>query len=406
MSLSAWLPWKPKLSASADTGSVSDSRDLMRRIDQGSQAGSGYVVNTTSAMRVSAVYACVKVLSESVAQMPCVVYQDSAQKGRSEAPDHPYARLLRKQPCEGMTAYEWFVAMQSSLCLRGNAYALKIMVGNEVRELIPWPADRVEVVTDDLGRNTYKLKSRSGAVTTYPASRILHVKGLTTDGYIGRSPLEDARDQMGAAIGLKDLQSQAHRSGVRLSGVIYQPEGSKAMSPEAVKNLLQSFEEKFSGSGNAYRVAYLDNGRKFEPLQMTLADAQFVETLNFSVEDICRIYRVPPHLVQQLVRSTYSNIEQQALEFVKFTLGPWLRNWEDAFAVRLFGVEESTFFAKFDSSDLERGDIMSRFDAYSKAIGSSWITPNEVRKAENKNALPGFDSPIVPLNMRVGNGTQ
>lgn len=372
------------------SNTITTSEDLARvllRRGWGTKAGVPVTVET--ALMVAALNAAVSVLAESVAQLPLVLYRRRTGGGKERATDHPLWRLLHEQPNAWQTSFELREMMTLHLALWGNAYAYKVPLpsqGGRVAELQPLHPDRVRVEQGPDLRVTYRVSLPGGDQVTLPRERVFHLRDRSIDGVRGESRLRSGRDTIGLALVAEQWGAQLFGNGARPGGVLYT---DKTLGPEQVQAIAESWKAAHGGE-NALGTAVLDGGFKWSPLTMNNTDAQFIELRRFQIAEISRLYRVPPHMLGDLERATFSNIEHQSLEFVKYSLMPWLRRWETAIYSQLV-PQDSGLFAEFLVEGLLRGDTKSRYESYQIAIMNGWMSPNEVRERENMNPREGGD---------------
>lgn len=379
-------------------GAITESHELARMLRAGWATSSGAEVTVESALTLGAVFSCVRVLSESLAQLPLHLFQKTV-AGRERASDHPVDRLLRR-PNEWQTGFGWKEMSQAHLVLTGNAYSLKTVVRGEIRELLPLPPGRVEVEQDDRYRLHYHVTLPNGQVLEVPQERMLHVPGLSWNGVQGLSVIRYMRESIGTGLQQGQYAGRLYSNGAQIRGVMKHP---KKLSDEAQKRLKAQFDEVYSGVENAHKVMLLEEGAEFQKTGMTAEDAQFLESRKFTRSDIASWFRVPPHLIGDLERATFSNIEQQALEFVQFTLMPWLVRWEEQLSASLLSdKDQAVFYPKFVVQGLLRGAYKDRVEGYKVAIESGWMNRNEARELEDMNHVPGLDEFLIPLNMGDG----
>ncbi len=367
---------------------------------------SGKRVNERSAMQMTAVYSCVRILSEAVASLPLHVYQYNDSGGKGKALDHPLYFLLHDEPNPEMTSFVFRETLMTHLLLWGNAYAQIIRNGKgEVIALYPLMPDRMTVDSDEKGQLYYKYQKNSddaptmeGSTVYLDAADVLHIPGLGFDGLVGYSPIAMAKNAIGLAIAAEEYGSKFYANGAAPSGVLEHPGTIK--DPSKVR---ESWTQTFGGSANANKVAVLEEGMKYTPISISPNEAQFLETRKFQINEIARIFRVPPHMVGDLEKSSFSNIEQQSLEFVKYTLDPWVIRWEQSLYRALLSEEEKkTIFFKFNVEGLLRGDYASRMNGYATARQNGWMSANDIRGLENLDRIPeelGGDLYLVNGNM-------
>ena len=370
----------------------------------GSTAGKR--VNERSAMQMTAVYACVRILSEAVAGLPLHLYRYKEDGGKEKAIYHPLYLLLHDEPNPEMSSFVFRETLMTHLLLWGNAYAQIIRNGKgEVIALYPLMPDRMSVERDNKGTLYYKYTkitedapTMDGTTVYLDASDILHVPGLGFDGLVGYSPIAMAKNAIGLAIAAEEYGSKFYANGAAPSGVLEHPGTIK--DPSKVRD---SWNAAFGGSSNSHKVAVLEEGLKYTPISISPNEAQFLETRKFQINEIARIFRVPPHMVGDLEKSSFSNIEQQSLEFVKYTLDPWVIRWEQSlFRALLSEEEKSTYFFKLNVEGLLRGDYASRMNGYATARQNGWMSANDIRQLEDLDRIPvelGGDLYLVNGNM-------
>lgn len=356
---------------------------------------SGKVVNERTAMQMTAVYSCVRILSEAIAGLPLFVYRYGTDGSKEKYLDHPLWRVLHDEPNPEMTSFVFRETMMNHLLLTGNAYAQIIRnARGEVVALYPLMPDRVTVDRDSQGRLYYRYYKSSDEAPEvgrnkqtdmiFAPSDILHVLGLGYDGLVGYSPIAMAKNAVGLAMAAEEYGAKFFANGAAPSGVLEHPGTIK--DPERIR---QSWQSTFGGSVNSNKIAVLEEGLKYTPIAISPEQAQFLETRKFQINEIARIFRVPPHMLADLEKSSFSNIEQQSLEFVKYTLDPWVIRWEQAMNKSLLlDSEKRTVFTKFNVDGLLRGDYASRMTGYATARQNGWMSANDIRELENLDRIP------------------
>jgi len=388
-------------------GSTSSLERLIRDTFGGYGTVSGVRVTPDSAMHMGAVYACVLVLSQSVAQLPLHLFRRSGDT-RQRVSGQPLSRFVEEQPNEWMTAYEFKQLIMVHLLLRGNSYWLKTRgAGGQVRELIPISPDRIKGIEQDaLFRVFYKVK-RSGSekeIDTIPGEDLLHIKGLSYDSLQGLNPIEYAREMMGLYSAAEQHGAKLFSQGTRMGGVLQHP---GTLSDEAATRLRESFNEMHSGVANAHKTALLEEGMKWESISMTADDAQFLESRQYQRSEIAGFFRVPAHFINDLEHATFSNVEHLDLAFVKHSLMPWLVNIEQTLRRSLLTPpEKADHYFKFIVDGILRGDSVSRAQSYQQAIMNGWLNPNEVRELEDRDPYEGGDAFRIPTNMTTVSSNQ
>ena len=359
----------------------------------GSSAGKN--VNERSAMQMTAVYSCVRILAEAVAGLPLHLYRYKEDGGKERAIDNNLYHLLHDEPNKEMSSFIFRETLMTHLLLWGNAYAQIIRNGKgEVVALYPLMPNKMQVDRDENGelyyiytRNSDEAKTMEG-VTVYLTPRdVLHIPGLGFDGLVGYSPIAMAKNAIGLAIATEEYGAKFFANGAAPSGVLEHPGTIKDPS-----RLRENWNSTFGGSANSGKVAVLEEGMKYTPISISPEQAQFLETRKFQIDEIARIFRVPPHMVGDLEKSSFSNIEQQSLEFVKYTLDPWVIRWEQSLSRALLNEDEKRkYFFKFNLEGLLRGDYESRMSGYAVARQNGWMSANDIRELENMDKIPAED---------------
>ena len=372
---------------------------------QNRTAGSGYafymggstagkVVTERSAMQMTAVYSCVRILAEAIAGLPLHLYRYTDDGGKEKAVDHPLYALLHDEPNPEMSSFVFRETLMTHLLLWGNAYAQIIRNGKgEVVALYPLMPNKMTVDRDEQGHLFYSYQRSNdealkdnGTVILMP-SDVLHIPGLGFDGLVGYSPIAMAKNAIGLAIATEEYGAKFFANGAAPSGVLEHPGTIK--DPSRVRDAWQS---QFGGSSNSGKVAVLEEGMKYTPISISPEQAQFLETRKFQINEIARIFRVPPHMVGDLEKSSFSNIEQQSLEFVKYTLDPWVIRWEQSIRRTLLTPDEkSKYYVSFNVEGLLRGDYQSRMNGYATARQNGWMSANDIREIENLDRIPAED---------------
>ena len=369
-------------------------------------SSSGKTVTERSAMQMTAVYACVRILSEAVAGLPLHFYRYKADGSKEKAIDSNLYHLLHDEPNPEMSSFVFRETLMTHLLLWGNAYAQIIRNGKgEVIALYPLMPNKMSVDRDENGKLYYTYtrsdcepNAMNGSSVVLEPKDVLHIPGLGFDGLVGYSPIAMAKNAIGLAIATEEFGSKFFANGAAPSGVLEHPGTIK--DPSRVREAWQS---QFGGSGNSGKVAVLEEGMKYTPISISPEQAQFLETRKFQINEIARIFRVPPHMVGDLEKSSFSNIEQQSLEFVKYTLDPWVVRWEQSLSRSLLSEDEKKqYFFKFNLEGLLRGDYQSRMNGYAIARQNGWMSANDIRELEDLDKLSpeqGGDLYLVNGNM-------
>lgn len=362
----------------------------------------GVNVTQQSALTYTAVYACVRILSETVASLPLHVNRRLSNGGKERAPDHYLYYLLHDSPNDEMTSMELRETLMAHLALWGNAYAeVEYNRAGRVHALWPLRPDRMRV-TRTRGELIYHYRVNAGdPETPIAANNVMHLRGLAHDGIMGYSPIALARLSVGLGQAAEEFGARFFGNDARPGGILKHP---GALTEEGHMRLRKSWESRHGGLSNSHRTAILEEGMDYQQIGIPPEDAQYLETRRFQVQEIARIYRVPPHMLADLERATFSNIEHQSLDFVTHTLRPWLVRLEQRMNQQLLTpAEQQQYFIEFLVDGLLRGDIDSRYRAYATARQNGWLSANDIRKLENMNPVEGGDVYLVPLNMVPAN---
>ncbi len=357
-----------------------------------SAAGKSVTIDT--ALQLSTVWACVRLISETVATLPFVLYQTSSDGGREVAFKEPLYRLIHDAPSADHTAVEFWEGVALCLALRGDAYAKKEMIGGRLIALTPLRTDLMRVKRDQVGRRKYHYSDPAG-LKVYDEDEIFHVRGFGGAGDNGLSPISFARQSLGTAMAADELAGTMFANGTRPSGIMTT---DKLLNKAQRAQLLQNIVEPFVGSENAGGVMVLEAGVKFQPVTMTPEDSQFLQTRGFHVEEICRWFRVPPFMVGHTEKSTSwgSGLEQQLIAFLTFSLKPYLSRIEQAVSRSLIpAAQRATLKPEFKVEGLLRTDSAARSAFYAVMVTNGIMTRNEVRRFENLPPLPGGDELTV-----------
>lgn len=370
------------------------------------KAESGENVNERTALQIATVYACVRLLAESVASLPLKLYRYTSDGlGKERAKDHPLYKILARSPNPEMTSFTFREVMMTHLLLWGNAYAQIVRDGkNNVLGLYPLLPENVEMDRDNRGNLYYIYHSNSNEVPGlenkdiyFRRSEILHILGLSFNGLVGFSPIAMEKNSLGTTLAVEKYGSSFFKNGAQPSGVLEHPTVLK--NPEKIR---ESWERAYGGVEKAHRVAILEENMHYKAISLPPEDSQFLSTREFSVDEICRIFRVPPHMVQHLNHATFSNIEHQSIDFVMHTLTPWLSRFEQALIKDvLLEDEQDEYFPEFNVDGLLRGDYQSRMNGYAKAFANGFMSPNEIRRLENLDPIPDEEGG----NVYVANGS-
>lgn len=366
----------------------------------GATSNSGVMVTELSAMRCTTVLKCVRILSETIASLPLIVYERLDEGGKSRAIKHHLYNLLHNQVNPLMTSFEWRETTMGHLVLWGNGYS-EIQRNNGGRPIALWPLrpDKMRVIADGL-RLRYFYTLPNGEEKELPEENVLHIKGLSANGYVGQSMISFARESIGLALAAEEFGARFFSNDATPTGILEHP---GRLGEEAQNNIKKSWNESLQGLSNKFRMQILEEGMSYKSIGMPLEDAQFLENRKYQDLDIAGIFRIPAHMVNNLDRSSFSNIEHQGLEFVIHTIRPWLVRWEQAMKRDLIlPSERDKYFVEYLVDALLRGDIKSRFEAYKIAREIGVYNSDDIREKENDNPLPNGQGKIyiVPMNFQ------
>jgi len=382
----------------AESNNTPVNPDVIRALMNDYQSATGVTVTAESSLRATAVFACVRVLSETLASLPLITYR-RLPRGKERAPDFYLYPILHDTPNPEMTSFTFRETLTAHVALWGNGYA-EMQLDGAGRVTALWPLLPNQTLPARLADGTlfYKTFVPGSGFKALSADRVLHVRGLGMSGLMGLSPIAQARNAVGLALATEEFGARVFGNG-SMPGVILKYPGN--LTDAQYDAAQSSWQAAHGGLSNAHRVAILEGGIEAEKIGIPNDDAQFLETRKFQVREIARLFRVPPHLISDLEQATFSNIEQQSLEFVIYTMLPWFARWEQEIARSvLLPQERATYFAEYLIDSLLRGDTTARFAAYASAISSGWMNRNEAREKENMN--PGgtaLDQFLEPLNM-------
>jgi HK97 family phage portal protein len=374
----------------------------------GFDSAAGMAVSPETAMRLSAVYSCVRVRSESLAACPCIVFKRLPNGGKERAPKHPLYRIFNSQPNQWQTSLEFIEMMQAHLDLRGNAFA-RILPGpnGPVDQLVPLHPDLIQVYRLPNGKLKYQVRSRwSGEVDWFMQAEILHIRGLSSDGLVGLSPIAVQRETMGTGLGMQDYAGRFFANDSKPPFFIQHP---GKFDTDAKRDKFKESIQKSQTGENRHKVMLLESGMTAKELGVSNKDSQFLEAANATDVKICGMYRVPPHKIGMLDRATHSNIEHQGIEWVVDGVKPMAVRWERRVNCDLVdpineALGDDEYFVEFLVDGLLRGDMKSRFDAYNVAINGGFYCPNDAAMSEGMNPIPeekGGNDYRFPINYKV-----
>lgn len=367
-----------------------------------SESSSGISVNADTAMRSTAVFGCVRLISQSIGVLPFNVYRytDNTGKRREKATDHPLYPLLHNLPNPEITSITFRECLQAHGCLRGNSYAeiVRDRLGR-ISALWPIPSSRMLDVQRKNGKLYYLIDIGKGKSAALDKSKVFHIQGLSTNGVTGLGPIQLMKEAVGLTLATEKYGAKLFGNSARPSGALRLP--GKLTDP-ARDNLRKSWESAHQGLENSHRVAILEEGLDWVQIGLTAEDSQFLETRKFQIPEVCRMFGVNPHKIYDLEKATYSNIESQEISFVRDAILPWSTRWEQAGYRDLLSPEERReYFFKLLLQGLMRGETDVRYASYKEGFQNGWMTPNEIRELEDMNTIDSEhgDMFFVPMNM-------
>lgn len=359
----------------------------------GTKTNADITVTDQNSLTLSAVYGCVKIISETIAELPIDLFR-LTDTGKEKV-NNDISYLIGTSPNDLYSSYTFRQALQACALLYGNGYALIDWKKSDmtIKGFILLDPTKVEVKrVDKTGDVIYVV----GEKMILEPWQVLHIKGMSLDGIVGLSPLTYHKESIANGLALQEFGNKFFGQGMLAMGILTRP--TPFSSQKEVTSLRKEFEKAYKGRTNAQKVMIVDAGMDYKKISIDPEQAQFLQSRNYNVEDIARVYRVPQHMLQKLDRSTNNNIEHQSLEFMQYCMLPWVKNWEQELDRKLLKRADGTFW-KFNLNALMRGDTVSRAQYYVQAIQNGWLTRNEVRELENMNTLPGLDAPLTPLNL-------
>ena len=377
-----------------------DTANWWRSTFGGVETKSGPKVSEDSALTLGSVYACVRVLSDSIAQLPFVLYERTGERSKRKATSHPLFTLLHDGPNPEITSFELREFMMANLLLRGNALA-QVERDRSGRVVSLWPLrwDQVEVRRVE-GELVFIWTAPGLAPVLIRRQDAWHVRGLSLDGITGMSPIAFHREVIGMGLAMQEFGARLFSNGATVRGVLEHP---KSLTQEAASRLRTQWDEMHGGLSAAHKTAVLEEGMKYQKISIDPNDAQYLESRKFNRAEIASIFRVPPHKIADLDRATFSNIEHQGIEFVTDTVLPWARRFEQsAWRDLLLERERGSLYTKLVVDAFLRGDTQARYAAYQSGIAAGWLVRNEAREKEDLDPIDGLDEPLTPLNMAAG----
>ncbi len=364
----------------------------------GSESAAGVNVTPENALTVTAVWACIKVLSENTSALPLQLFKRLDGGGKERAVKNPLYDILHMRPNPEMTSMVFRETSMSHLVGWGNWYSSIVRDGSgQVTELWPLLPNKMEVIRDKENTIYFRYTLPDGKQKILPQRDVLHIPGLSFDGLVGYNPITKLREAIGLSLATEEYGARFFGNGARPGAILEHPEH---LGAEAQSRLKDSWNDIHQGLENSHRLAILEEGMKLKEFGVPPEDAQFLQTRQFQVVEIARFFNVPPHMIQDLERATFSNIEEQDLYFVKHTLTPWLVRIEQSLSCQLLSdSQRKRYFFEHNVNGLLRGDYKSRNEAYSVGRMGGWFSVNDIRAMENMNPVDDGDIYLSPLNM-------
>lgn len=358
-------------------------------------SSSGKVVTADKAIQLSAVWACVRLLSESISTLPLKIYVRQPDGSRKAATDHPAYSILCRRPNSEMTPSRFMLMVVASICLRGNAFVEKLFIGNKLVSLVPLMPQNMVVKRLDTGRLEYTY-TEDGKKRVIPEKNLMHIRGFGLDGVCGMMPMMTGRDVIGAAMAVEESAAKIFENGLQSSGFL----SADVALDKDQRERLRGYMQAFTGSKNAGKIMVLEGGLKYQNVTMNPEAAQMLESRSFSIEEICRWFRVPPFMVGHTSKqsSWASSLEGMNLQFLTHTLRPLLVNIEQEIGRCLLDSDDDVF-AEFSVEGLLRADSAGRAAYYTSALQNGWMSRNDVRRLENMPPIEGGDIYTVQLNL-------
>ena len=349
------------------------------------------------ALRSAAVWACCRLIANSIASLPTNLFRETEQ-GKVKALASPLYRVLCQSPNPEMTASQWMQPTMMSLLLWGNAFTWVDKVNGEVVGLWPLNPARVQVVLLNDGTLGYIYTDLRGRAYQYTSDDLIHFRIFTLDGYIGLPVIDYHRMTLDFEAATTQYAYSIYQNGGQPGGVLEYP---GVLKEDQVKRIGDSWRQTHSGPANAGKICILEEGMKYTPLSIPLSQLNYIEEKKFSVEQIARIFGVPPHLIGAMDKPTYASVEQQSIEFVRYTINPYVVSIEQSIDKALL---EAPYVFKMNLNGFERSDIASRYRSYATARQWGWMSANDIRELEDQNKIEGGDAYLTPLNMTPAAG--
>ena len=368
-------------------------KDEQRGLSINSIFPNSTTIDNDKALTLTAVWCAIRLLSESVSSLPCSVYTKQANGDKVEDTKSRIYNLLKYRPNNYQNKITFFEYIMMSICTDGNSYVQIVRDGSgRPSQLIPISPDTVDVVIND-GELFYQIDS----VGILDSADVLHFKTLTDDGIDGISPIDQCKKALSWGLNVEEFGDTFFKNGAKPSSVL---STDRALSEQAIERLKNSFTNTYAKLKNSNSTIILEEGLAFKPISISPEQAQFLASRKFSIEEVARCWNIPPHMLKDLSKSSFNNIEMQSQEFVTYTLKPYITRLENEMNYKLFRTNEvGKTFIEFNLNGLLRGDVKTRNEAYKTAITNGYMSINEVRQKENLNSIEGGDKHFMQLNM-------
>ena len=368
-------------------------KDEQRALSINSIFPNSTTIDNDKALTLTAVWCAIRLLSESVSSLPCSVYTKQANGDKVEDTKSRIYNLLKYRPNNYQNKITFFEYIMMSICTDGNSYVQIVRDGSgRPSQLIPISPDTVDVVIND-GELFYQIDS----VGILDSADVLHFKTLTDNGIDGISPIDQCKKALSWGLNVEEFGDTFFKNGAKPSSVL---STDRALSEQAIERLKNSFSNTYAKLKNSNSTIILEEGLAFKPISISPEQAQFLSSRQFGIEEVARIFNIPPHMLKDLSKSSFNNIEMQSQEFVTYTLMPYVTRIENEMNYKLFRTNEvGKTFIEFNVNGLLRGDVKTRNEAYKTAITNGYMSINEVRQKENLNSIEGGDKHFMQLNM-------
>jgi len=382
-------------------GDLRDPRIIELLRSGGLMTNSGASITAESSLRVATGYRCVSLITSAIKTLPMDLRRRLDDRTRVDADDHPLWGILRKKPNRWQTPGQFKGFLQTSVLLRGNGYALIVRSRGRITELVPLMPDRVETEQNEDLSLRYTYTRKDGRRVEIPQKDMFHLCGMSNDGVVGQSVISYAREALGLSIQTEKHAAKLFKNGTVIGDVLIHPGSFK--NDAAVARIKASLDNYRGADGeDAHKTLILEEGMKYEKLGMTSNDAQLLQTMEHTQFEICMFFGVPPHMVGLTSKTTSwgSGIEQQSIGFVAYTLQDWMNLWQETIERDLLTDDDPKLYVKINPAGLIRGDIKTRYNAYSIGKQWGWLSTNDIREKEDMDPVEDGDQYIMPMNFQ------